>query len=404
MRAPDLKLEVPPAYGFLFSPSRYKCAYGGRGSAKSWSFARALIAVAYTRTARILCVREFQTSIADSVLRLLADQIEALGLLPWFDIQQKSIICKLTGSEFLFKGLRHNVQEIKSTEGVDYCWVEEAQSVSSDSWQVLIPTIRRTGSEIWVSFNPFEERDPTYKRFVLEPNPAAVVVKTGWQDNPRFPAELDAERRYMLNSDPDAYEWVWGGHVRTISDALIFKGRVSVEAFETPERSRFFHGADWGFSQDPTVLVRSYVSDNNILFIDQEAYGVGIELDHLPALFEKVPTARSWPIKADSARPETISYMRRQGFSISAAEKWKGSVEDGIEHLKGFSKIIVHERCARTAEEMRLYSYKQDAKTKEVLPVVLDRWNHCIDSLRYGLDGYIRARGSGSIFARLADG
>ena len=401
MRVPDRQLRVPPKYGFLFSPKRYKVAYGGRGAAKSWSFARALIAMAYTRKVRILCVREYQSSIADSVLRLLADQINELGLLPWFDVQQKSIVCRLTGSEFLFKGLRHNVQEIKSTEGVDICWVEEAQSVSSDSWQVLIPTIRKAGAEIWVSFNPFEATDPTYVRFVLTPNPDAIVVKTGWEDNPAFGGPMEVERRYMLATDADAYEWVWGGHPRTISDAIIFKGRVSVEAFETPETPRFYHGADWGFAVDPTVLTRSYVNDNT-LFVDAEAYGHGVELEQLPGLFDQIPTARNWPIFADNSRPETISYVRRQGFAISPADKWPGCVEDGIAHLKGFQRIVVHERCVHTAQEFRLYSYKQDAKTHDVLPIVISRHDHAIDSIRYALNGYIQSRGGAGIWARLA--
>ncbi|GAC1495772.1 MAG: hypothetical protein NVS2B1_03580 [Bradyrhizobium sp.] len=377
MKAAAIALEVPQAYGFLFHPARYKVVYGGRGSAKSWSIARALIALAYTKKLRILCVREFQSSIADSVHRLLADQIEALGLLAYFDIQKTTIACKLTGSVFFFKGIRHSPQEIKSTEGVDICWCEEAQSISADSWLVLSPTIRSAGSEIWVSFNPYQATDPTYQRFVITANPAAIVRKTSWQDNPAFPPELDAERRYMLASDPDAYEWVWGGHVRTISEAIVFKGRVSVETFEPPEGARFYHGADWGFAVDPTVLVRCYEHDN-VLFVDQEAYGVGVEFEQLPALFDKVPSARLWPIKADNARPETISFVRRQGFAITAAEKWKGCVEDGVAHLKGFSRIVVHERCTHTAEEFRLYSYKQDAKNGDVLPELVDRHNHCI--------------------------
>ena len=401
MKVREQPLQVPPAYGFLFRPKRYKCAFGGRGSAKSWSFARALIALAYTRKLRILCVREFQSSIADSVMRLLADQITDLGLAPWFDVQQKSIVCRLTGSEFLFKGLRHNVQEIKSTEAVDICWCEEAQSISADSWQVLIPTIRKDGSEIWVSFNPFEVGDPTYVRFVLTANPDAIVVKTGWEDNPAFPSVLDKERRYMLATDPEAYEWVWGGHPRTISDAIIFKGRVSVETFETPEDARFFHGVDWGFSVDPTALTRSYINDNT-LFVDAEAYGHGVEFEELPGLFDQVPTSRDWPIFADNSRPETISFMRRQGFGISPADKWPGCVEDGIAHLKGFKKIVVHERCSHTAQEFRLYSYKQDAKTKDVLPVIVSKHDHAIDSLRYGLNGYIQSRGGAGLWSRLA--
>ena len=404
MRAPDLKLQVPEVYGFLFSPSRYKVAWGGRGSAKSWSFARALIGLAYTKKCRILCVREYQSSISDSVHKLLADQIATLGLSAYFDVQQKAIICTLTGAEFLFKGLRRNVQEIKSTEGVDYVWVEESQSVSAESWQVLIPTIRRPASEIWVSFNPFEVTDPTYQRFVVNADPefARSIVKTGWQDNPGFPEELNKERLYLLQSDPDAYSWVWDGLCRTVSDAVVFKGKYSIEAFDTPETARFYHGVDWGFASDPTVMVRSFI-DKETLFIDAEAYGHGVEIDKLPELFDTIETSRDWPVFADNARPETISYMRRVGgINISPADKWKGSVEDGIAHMKGFRSIVVHERCKQTAQEFRLYSYKRDARTDEILPIIADKNGHCLDAIRYSLNGFIQARGQGGIWARLA--
>lgn len=400
---PEQRLEIPPAYAPLVPEARYKITYGGRGSAKSWTIAQLLVAKAYTQTCRILCVREFQSSIGDSVHRLLSDRIRALGLTPWFDIQATSIRCLLTGSEFMFKGLRRNINEVRSTEGVTDCWVEEAHAVSEDSWLILIPTIFRTaGSTLWVSFNPDLDSDPTYKRFVLRPPPDAVVLKTSWRDNPRFPVGLELERRHMQASDQDAYEWVWEGSTRHISEAIIFRGKVAVETFEPPEVvDRYFFGADWGFANDPTTLIRSYIVDDT-LFIDQEAYGVGVEIDATPALFDKVPGSRDWPIKADGARPETISYISRRGFGISAADKWPGSVEDGIAHLKAFKRIVVHERCQHTAQEFRLYSYKQDARTGDVLPAILDRHNHMIDALRYSLDGYIQARGSAGIFARLA--
>ena len=402
-RAPDLYLDLPPAFAFLLEPATFKVAYGGRGSGKSWSIARVLVAMAYTRKLRILCVREYQSSISDSVLKLLADQIDDLGLSPWFDVQTKTIVCTLTGSEFIFKGLRRNIAEVKSTEKIGACWIEEGQSVTAESWQILIPTILRSPeSQVFLSFNPVDARDPSYTRFVLDPPPGALVRKSTWRDNPAFPAKLDIERRYMMNADPAAYDWIWEGAVRTLSDAVIFKGKFTVETFDTPETARFFHGADWGFSVDPTVLVRCYITDD-VLYIDQEAYGHGVEIDAIPALFDRIPTARDWPIKADSARPETISFVRREGFSISAAAKWVGSVEDGIEHLRGFRRIVIHERCPRTAEEFRLYSYKVDARNGEVLPVVADKFNHVVDSLRYALDGYIKSRGVGGIWARLAD-
>jgi len=398
-----VNLEIPDVLGFLFDSARYKIAYGGRGGAKSWGFARALIAIAYTERKRILCAREFQTSIKDSVHKLLADQIDAMGLSPWFDITDKAIRSS-SGSEFLFKGIKQNVQSIKSTEGVDICWVEEAHSVSKESWQVLAPTIRKAGSEIWVSYNPEKPDDPTHEQtLAMEAHPppgGAIVRKIGWEDNPWFPPELDAERRYMLATDPDAYQHVWGGGCRQVSEATIFRGKTVVEAFEAPVDARFFFGADFGFSQDPSTLLRCFITGRT-LFVDHEFYGVGVELNDLPARYDKVPGSRDWPIKADNSRPETISYLRKQGgFAIDAAAKWKGSVEDGIAHLRGFERIVIHERCRHMAEEARLYSYKVDERTKDVLPVIVDAHNHCWDSLRYALDGYIHTRGAAQ-WARL---
>ncbi len=334
----------------------------------------------------------------DSVHKLLSDQIEEMGFSAYFDVTDKRIVSKV-GSEFIFKGIRINPNAIRSVEAVDRCWVEEAQVVSAESWAVLLPSLFRVkGCELIVSFNPDQERDATYQHFVVNPPPSAVVRHVGWEDNPWFPEGLEAQRRHMLATDPDAYEWVWGGHCRHISDAIIFRHRVSVEAFETPTDARFFHGADWGFANDPTVLVRCWLDGENLM-IDREVFGFGTEIDNTPALFEMIETARSWPIKADGARPETISYMARQGFRVSAADKWPGSVEDGVEHLRGFKRIVVHERCKKTAEEFRLYSYKVDRnqvdpKTLQplVLPVIVDKHNHAIDALRYALDGYIKGR------------
>ncbi len=350
---------------------------------------RALLIKALERKIRVLCAREFQTSIADSVHKLLGEQIEALGFSHWYEVQKTRII-GLNGSEFIFKGLRHNVQEIKSTEGVDYCWVEEAQSVSEESWAVLIPTIRQANSEIWMTFNPMDDDDPTYRKFVLTPPPNTVVKKVSWRDNPHFPKVLRDEMEYLQRVDPDAYAHVWEGETRSIGDAVILRGKVEVRPFETPSSvDRFYFGADWGFSQDPTVLVRCFVVDKT-LYIDHEAYSIGCDIDKTPALFDRVPDSRNWPIYADSARPETISYIKRTGFNISAAEKWSGSVEDGIAFLRSFERIVIHERCKHAAEEARLYKYKVDSRTGEVLPVIVDANNHIIDAARYALSKLIR--------------
>lgn len=662
---------MPQALAGLMKPARYKVTYGGRGGGKSFTIASWLDIYGVKRPIRVLCAREYQVSIRDSVHRLLADRIAALGLSQFYTVTQTSII-GTNGTEFIFKGLHHNAQEIKSMEGVDICWVEEASSVSAESWDVLIPTIRKPGSEIWLSFNPLSPDDATWTRFVKNPPPGAWVQKVLYSDNPWFPAVLDEERRHLQEIDPELYQHIWLGEPRTISDAQVFKGRYLVQEFETPKDARFFQGADWGFAClvgettiitekgnkqlkdvkpgdkvltrdgykavihaqsrgvksiygvdcgyknriiatgdhriltadgwreirdlretetlcmtkssltarfikgiltvstriisignmgenareqaftvqygntitgksrkattfiismatrlitalrtccvypkanirksiiktsweafqksnrregaiqkktgqseerkhlqphkngaesaqnagslsrlrtfiknsvlrsaesartpatvkrntlangvvkflqrlltviekpvqknvrinlqslgeaevfditvengeyfangvlvhncDPTALVRCFIR-GNVLYVDREAYGVGVELDETPQLFDSIDTARKWPIKADSARPETISFMKRRGFKIEPAKKWAGSVEDGIAILKSFDKIIVHPRCVHAADEFYKYSYKVDKTNGDVLPVIVDANNHCV--------------------------
>lgn len=394
MAAQAVDLKLPRKLQALFRKSRYKVLHGGRGAAKSWGIARALILIASSRKVRILCAREVQNTMKDSVHKLLRDQMEAMGLSPWFVITDNSIRSSV-GSEFIFKGLRHDVQGVKSTEGIDICWVEEAQLVSSDSWGVLIPTIRAEGSEIWISFNPNEEADPTYQRFVVNPPDDAIVVEINYDDNPFLPGVLRKEMEYLKRIDYEAYLHVWRGKPKTISEAVIFSGRYRVEAFESDLwrlADRLFFGADFGFSQDPSTLIRSFIL-HQTLYIEYEAYGIGVEIDELSQMYDAVPGARDWPIKGDNSRPETISYLARQGFNIIAADKWAGSVEDGIAHLKGFEQIVIHERCKHMRDEAGLYKYKVDKKTNEVLPVIVDKHNHCWDALRYSLDGYIRQGG-----------
>ncbi len=372
----------------LYDSVRYIVLYGGRGGAKSWGVARVLLALAHARKLRVLCAREFQTSIADSVHKLLTEQVDSLGLREWFQIQIAAINGLAVGSEFLFKGLHHNIFEIKSLEGIDLCWVEEAQRVSAASWDILIPTIRKEHSKIILTFNPEVPDDPTYQRFVVHAPDNALVIKIGWEDNPWFPGVLRDEMEHCREVDPDKYAHVWGGEPKVISDACVFKGKYRIDEFEAPKNTRFFFGADWGFAKDPTTLIRSFIQGRT-LFIDYEAYGVGVELDDTPALFDTIPGARRWPIKADNARPETISHIKRKGFNISAAKKWAGSVEDGVEYLRSFDEIVVHPRCKHTAEELRLYSYKVDRQTEDILPMLVDANNHCIDALRYAHDGRI---------------
>lgn len=376
----------------LWAPHRYKVFYGGRGSGKSWAVAEALVTMADMACLRVLCCRESQTSIRDSSYQVLKDTALRLGIGGHFDFLEAEIRNRITGSRFIFKGLFHN-QSLKSTEGVDICWVEEAQTVSEESWSVLIPTIRKSGSEIWVTFNPLEADDPVYKRFVVNTPPGGFSRMVNYDENLYFPEELRREMEYMKRVDYEAYLHIWEGQPRTNSDAQIFRGKYRVESFPDDlwkRADRLFFGADFGFSKDPSTLLRCFMLDRN-LYIDYEAYGHGVEIDELGSLYRNsVPECDQWPIICDSARPETISYLRnRLGFNARAAKKWQGSIEDGIAYLRSFEAIVIHPRCRHTAEEFSLYSYKVDKRTGDVLNIVEDKWNHCIDSVRYALDGYI---------------
>jgi phage terminase large subunit len=388
-------VELPPVMLGLFDKlARYRCCYGGRGAGRSWAFARALLVRALERRVRILCAREFQNSIADSIHTLLADQIETLGLGAFFEVQATTIYAR-NGSEFIFSGIRNNVTRIKSLEGANICFVEEAQGITDQSWQILIPTIRTAGSEIWAAWNPDLEGDPTHVRFVLHPPDSAVVIKTDYSSNPWFPETLKAECEYLARVDADAHAHVWLGECRRHSDAQVFKGKFVAEAFDAGTGwSGPFFGADWGFAQDPTTLVKCWVHERT-LFVEYEAYGVSVDIDRTPALFDTVPGARNHVIGADSARPETISYMKRSGYpQMASVAKWSGSVEDGVAHLRSYEKIVVHPRCIHALEEMRLFSYKVDRLSGDVLADLEPGNDHCIDSIRYALGPLIKQSGA----------
>ena len=384
-----MNFEIPEKLLFLLNKfARYKVAFGGRGSGKSWSVARSLILLALTKKHRILCTRQLQTSIKDSVHKLLCDSIDGLGFNKYFDITRDSIRCH-NGSEFIFKGLQNQTNEIKSIEGIDYCWVEEAQSVSKDSWEILIPTIRKEGSEIWITFNPDRDEDATYQRFIKNPPPDSIIQLVNYNDNPWFPDVLRKEMEYDKEVDFGKYEHIWLGKTVIDTDAQIYHGKFELKEFETPEKATFYYGCDWGFANDPTAIVRCFIQDQ-CLYIDYEAGGVGVEFEELPALFDSIPEIKRWDIRADNARPETISYMARHNYRVKACPKWKGSVEDGIEYIRSFRRIYVHTRCKHTYEEFKFYSYKQDKNTGDILPIVLDKDNHYLDALRYALNPYIQ--------------
>ena len=223
----ETNAQFPVKMASLFDKARYKVYYGGRGAGKSHSAAKALLILGAKSQIRVLCAREYQTSIKDSVHKLLCDQIELMNLHGFYEITQSAIRGK-NGTEFAFVGLKNNVANVKSYEGVDYCWVEEAQTVSRHSWNTLIPTIRKEGSEIWITFNPELETDETYQRFVVRPPEQAVVQKINWSDNPWFPEVLALEKDSLKSRDPSAYQTVWEGLCRLTVDGAIFANEMQV--------------------------------------------------------------------------------------------------------------------------------------------------------------------------------
>ena len=390
-----MSIQLPAWAADFQRPARYKFAHGGRGSGKSWAFARMILIRAATQKLRVLCCRELQASITDSVHKLLSDQIDAMGLSAHFDVGRSYIRGLRSGSEFVFKGLRTNAAEIKSMEDIGLCWVEEAQGVSAASWELLTPTIRAPGSEIWGTFNPHSPTDHVWAEWCAEPRADTIARNVGWRDNPWFPAELDAERVQMLATDPDRYAHVWEGKFRTVSDAQVLKGKWAVREFEAgADWDGPYYGADWGFANDPTALVRAWIH-NRTLYIDREAVAVGVDAVQTGDLFESVEGARDHIIYADSARPETISYMRRTGWPlIRPAEKWQGSVKDGINYLRSFEKIVINPRCKHAIREAGSWSYKVDRLSGDVLPVLIDADNHVMDALRYALGKMVQGKKS----------
>lgn len=408
----QVEADFPAKLSPLFGASRYKVAEGGRGSAKSWGIARYLLIEGANKKHRFLCTREIQKTIKDSVHKLLTDQIDALKLGNFYEHTEKAIR-GVNGTEFIFAGLRSNVSEIKSLEGVTKVWVEEAEKVSETSWRTLIPTIRTEGSEIIVSFNPDLETDPTSQRFIVNSPPDCVRMTLNWRDNPFFPEVLKKEKDYDFKVDLDAALHVWEGQFRRNSKAQIFAHKTMVEAFDVPyvdqrtqrpwgqlseaEQLRGtkepawmgpYFGADWGFSVDPDTLVKMWVHERK-LYIEHEAYRVGVDVVNIPALWDEVPGSKDHVVRCDSARPEIISHMQKAQYGALAAVKWAGSVEEGVRFLRSFEMIVIHPRCQHAQKEAQLYSYKTDPVTGDVLPIIADKHNHIWDAVRYGMQPFI---------------
>lgn len=433
------KAPLPDWAEVFWQPDlRHVALKGGRGAgAKSRSVATALLIQGTESVRRVVCGREIQRSIRDSVKTLLDDTILRLGLGPagipgqnGFYRSTQNGIYGANGTRFIFLGTRQNVEQIKSLEGVTDWWQEEARTTSQDTIDTLEPTIRADGSRFIWTWNSKLPTDPVDAMFWGKhgPPPRTARIHLQPEDNPWFPAVLREKMEYDKKRDYARYMHVWRGAYWERDDAKVFTD-WEVADFETPADAVLRFGADWGFSIDPTVLVRAFIGwwdgvtarpdwNGDTLFVDHEAYAVGCPIDDTPALFAGtddavvkprwentnnrpgVPGSLLWPITADSARPETIAYMAARGFRIEPAIKGAGSIEDGVEFLKAYH-LVIHSRCTNTADEVATYSYKVDRLTEQVLPVLADKANNTIDALRYALEA-VRRAGSGNLLVRSA--
>lgn len=400
-----MEIDFPEKLQFLFEPARYKGAYGGRGGAKSWTFARASLLQGVMEPLRWAYGREFQNSIADSAHKLLYDQINAMNLNREYEVQERIIRGK-NGSEFIFVGLRHNVDKIRSLEGLDRFTVMEAANVSKTSWETLVPTIRKPGSEIWLEFNPVLDTDETYKRFVLnppgswddpDPNKRCRVIKMGWQDNPWFPTVLDAERQMLAQADPDAYLHVWEGNTRQILDGAVYAKEMRAAATE---------GRICRVPYDRTKPVHTFWdlgwSDSTSIWFAQ---AVGLEyrvLDFLEVSQTAIPDilvslqGRGYvygtdylPHDADTAtlgsNGRTIAQMlRASGRTVNVLPR--RDVIEGINAARTiFPQLWFDEaKCADGLNHLRHYRYDVDPDTKQFSRKPLhDQHSHAADAFRY---------------------
>ncbi|MCP4700152.1 MAG: PBSX family phage terminase large subunit [Gammaproteobacteria bacterium] len=392
------KIRLPPKLAPMLSKRlgslRYRCAYGGRGSGKSFSFALTSAVCGYYKPIRILCTRDLQVSIKESFHAELKAAIESQ---PWLADRYEvgeSFIRGNNGTEFIFKGLRHNIKAIKSTANIDLCIVEEAEGVPERSWVDLIPTIRKDGSEIWVIWNPESVDSPVERRFRNSARADLMCVEVNHSDNPWFPKVLEDERREDQQTMDDAlYAHIWEGAHLVITDAQVLKGKYRTGTLQ-PDHTWDgpYYGVDWGFSVDPSTMIKSFIKDK-ILYIAEEAYGAKVEINDTPVLFDRVTGGREHVSRADCARPEMISYHRNHGYPrMMAAKKWEGSEKDGITFLRSFERIVIHPDCRHTLNEARLWSYKVDRESGDPMPILIDKNNHCWDAMRYALEPIIRQR------------
>jgi phage terminase large subunit len=393
--------DFPEKLQVLFQPSRYKVLYGGRGGAKSWGIARALLMMGASKPLRVLCGREFQKSIEQSVHKLLSDQIAALGLSSFYTITKTNIV-GVNGTEFSFHGLRHNIDNIKSIEGTDIAWIEEAQTVSAGSWKKLIPTIRKDGSEIWVSFNPELEEDDTYKRFVLHPPTGAVVVKINWSDNPWFPSVLLQEKEDLKALNYDEYLNVWEGNCKKCLEGAIY----AKELREAAEENRIL-SIPWEKNKGVNAFFDLGRADKTSIWFMQEVgfefrfinfyQNQGFHISHylkhlkdLPYAFDTVYLPHDAENELLAAEKTIARQVRDAGFKVKVVPRIPKLIL-GIDAVRGvFNRCWFDEvKCADGIGALRRYRYDVDPDTKQFSRDPLhDENSHAADAFRYFAESY----------------
>lgn len=387
--------EFPEKLQFLFQPARYKILYGGRGGAKSWGVARALLLQAAAKPLRILCAREFQNSIAESVHHLLRTQIDATGLESFYHIENATITGR-NGSEFVFVGLRNNVTRIKSFEAIDIVWVEEAQTVSRESWKTLIPTIRKDGSEIWVTFNPELEADETYQRFVVNPPSEAVVCKLNWSDNPWFPETLRREKDELKERDPEEYRNIWEGEVKVAVTGAVYakemqraedEGRICTVPYDALKPVHTFFDLGWA---DNTSIWFAQSVGGELRLIDFYS-NVQMPIQHYISVLQTKGYVYGIDWLPHDAKAKTIAtgrsveeIMLAMGRNVQIVSNL--SITDGINAARMlFNRCYFDkERCHEGLQALRHYRYDIDPESKQLSGRPLHDWSsHAADAFRY---------------------
>jgi phage terminase large subunit len=393
-------VDLPEKIVRLFTPPRgdvqYRCIFGGRGSGKSFGAAKMAAIWGMIEPLRVLCVREFQASIAES---FHAELKSAIASEPWLEAHYdvgRDYLRGANGTEFIFRGIRRSEAGIKSLAKIDLTIVEEAEDIPESSWQVLAPTVfRQPKSEMWVIWNPRTKESPVDKRFRISPPDRIVIEHVNYSDNPFFPPGLEQERKSdQRRLDPATYAHIWDGDYLENSDAQVFAGKVHIEAVDpTAKMQGPYYGGDFGFSQDPTAAVEVWI-DGDDLIIRREAYKTGLELDDTPSyVTAAIPGFDREVSRWDSANPAGISHIRRHGLARAiGVEKWPGSVEEGIRFLRSFRRIIIHPECVNMQREARLYSYKVDRNTGDITTALVDAHNHLWDAVRYAVGPMVRRK------------